>query len=64
MNKKINVFAIFWKNKNKWECYSFGRSGYYSISWDGFLLEDKLYELRGKYPDKEFEIREITILSK
>ena len=64
MNKKINAFAIFWKNKNEWECCSFGRSGHYSISWDGFLLEDKLDELKGKYPNKEFEIREVTILNK
>lgn len=36
---------------------------WYEIGGDGFLLEDKLHRLRGKYPNKRFEIIVIKITS-
>ena len=51
------------KKKRSWESFAIIRdeTTWQSVNGDGFMLEDEMYRLRGKYPDKKFEIISVLI---
>jgi hypothetical protein len=52
--------------KRNWDAFAIVMDGhtYQSIGGDGFQLEDEMYRLRGKYPDRKFEIISVVIKEK
>lgn len=61
MIKKNFAFAIIGLMRGRSWNYICGEDGYYLISYDGFVLENKMYELKGKFPRNKYEIVGVSL---
>ena len=57
--RKQKAFAIMCLVRGRSWGFTCEEDSYYHISYDGFLLEQKMYELKGKFPNNKYKIVDI-----
>ncbi len=58
---KQKAFAIMCLVRGRSWGFTCGEDSYYHISYDGFKLEQRMYELKGKHPNNLYKIVSIEI---